>query len=314
MGKPSLPLWASTQCTKSSTAPQATPLVRLSRSPPGLSAQHSQPARLHTNYHLLSLCQLGPAGQPFSPFLPAIFPVSKPPRRPHGRCPPAALAPWDGGHAPPVPHLHRPLPCPQTLAPPYKNPHLAPLWAAAAPLGIPPCPPQEGEEEGEKEKPEEKRTGKPHWGEPDVVAPLDHLVAARPAGEAAGRGTPVHGPRSRSCSSRRRPPLHQAEPPASSSPCCSPPRQNAKERGCCTRKMSLRKPWTAPLCFLCSRPFHATRFTSSPPCPGAQGEPQPPSPCCGPGLRAEAGPNHVSSLLVCCLLSRIVPPCRPVVA
>jgi hypothetical protein len=51
---------------------------------------------------------------------------------------------------------------------------------------------------------------------------------------------------------------------------------------------------------------------SSPPCPGAQGEPQPPSPCCGPGLRAEAGPSLVSSLYVArCPLA---PPRRPVVA
>jgi hypothetical protein len=40
--------------------------------------------------------------------------------------------------------------------------------------------------------------------EPEAVAPRDHLVTARPAGEAAGRGMPVHGPRSRSSSSRRR--------------------------------------------------------------------------------------------------------------
>jgi hypothetical protein len=59
------------------------------------------------------------------------------------------------------------------------------------------------------------------------------------------------------------PPLHRAELPASSSPCCSPPRRNAKERGCCTRQMSLWKPWTAPPCFLCSRPFHAARSTTS---------------------------------------------------
>jgi hypothetical protein len=39
--------------------------------------------------------------------------------------------------------------------------------------------------------------------EPEADAPRDHLVAARPAGEAARRGTPVHGPRSRSSSSRR---------------------------------------------------------------------------------------------------------------
>jgi hypothetical protein len=59
-------------------------------------------------------------------------------------------------------------------------------------------------------------------GEPEAVAPLDHLVATRPTGEVAGRGAPVRGPRSQSCSSRRRSPLHRAEPPASSSPCCSP--------------------------------------------------------------------------------------------
>jgi hypothetical protein len=39
-----------------------------------------------------------------------------------------------------------------------------------------------------------------------------------------------------------------------------------------------------------------------------------PSPCCGPGLRAEAGPSLVSSLFECCPLSRIAPPRRPTVA
>jgi hypothetical protein len=57
----------------------------------------------------------------------------------------AALAPWPppcsagapyGFRVPPVPHLHCPLPCPQTLALPYKNPHLAPLCAAAASFGV----------------------------------------------------------------------------------------------------------------------------------------------------------------------------------
>jgi hypothetical protein len=47
---------------------------------------------------------------------------------------------------------------------------------------------------------------------------------------------------------------------ASSSPSSStPPHQNAKERGCCTMEKSLWKPWTAPPCFLSSRPFHAAR-------------------------------------------------------
>jgi hypothetical protein len=37
------------------------------------------------------------------------------------------------------------------------------------------------------------------------------------------------------------------------------PHGTPRNRGCCTRKISLRKPWTAPLCFPCSRPFHAAR-------------------------------------------------------
>jgi hypothetical protein len=45
----------------------------------------------------------------------------------------------------------------------------------------------------------------------------------------------------------------------------------------------------------------------------ARGE-KPPRPCCGPGLRAEAGPSLVSSLLVCYLLSYTAPPRRPAVA
>jgi hypothetical protein len=36
-----------------------------------------------------------------------------------------------------------------------------------------------------------------------------------------------------------------------------------RSRSCCTRKMSLWKPWTAPLYFPCSRPFHAARSTTS---------------------------------------------------
>jgi hypothetical protein len=68
---------------------------------------------------------------------------------------------------PPEPHPSRSLPCPETLALPYKYrfPASSPK-NPPPPMGIPPCPPQEGEEEGEKEKSEERRTGKPHWGSP----------------------------------------------------------------------------------------------------------------------------------------------------
>jgi hypothetical protein len=61
-----------------------------------------------------------------------------------------------------------------------------------------------------------------------------------------------------------------------------------------------------PIFFLC--------FTAaSPSCPGTRGE-KPPRPCCGPGLRAEAGPSLVSSLFECCPLTRTAPPRRPAVA
>jgi hypothetical protein len=63
----------------------------------------------------------------------------------------------------------------------------------------------------------------------------------------------------------------------------------------------------ALFCILCSAsaPLPRPITTSSPSCQGAQGEPQPPRPCCGPGLRAEAEPSLVSSLssvliLDCC--------------
>jgi hypothetical protein len=74
------------------------------------------------------------------------------------------------------------------------------------------------------------------------------------------------------------------------------------------------KPWTAPPCF-CSRPF----LCSSPRLLRRRVQERkvslnPPSPCCGPGLRAEAGPSLVRSLYVCRLLSRIAPPRRPAVA
>jgi hypothetical protein len=45
----------------------------------------------------------------------------------------------------------------------------------------------------------------------------------------------------------------------------------------------------------------------------ARGE-KPPRPCCGPGLRAEAGPSLVSSLFECFPLSRTAPPRKPAVA
>jgi hypothetical protein len=74
----------------------------------------------------------------------------------------------------------------------------------------------------------------------------------RPAGEAAGRGSARAGAAE---PEQAKSPLHRAEPPASSSPSCSPPRRDAKARGCCTRGTPMWKPWTAPPCFFCSRPF-----------------------------------------------------------
>jgi hypothetical protein len=68
-------------------------------------------------------------------------------------------------------------------------------------------------------------------GEPEVPAPPDRGDRRRclkPKAAAFMEALTMPGsprtvpPRSRSCSSRQRPPLHRAEPPASSSPCCSP--------------------------------------------------------------------------------------------
>jgi hypothetical protein len=58
----------------------------------------------------------------------------------------------------------------------------------------------------------------------------------RPAGEAAGRGNARAGAAE---PEQVKSPLHRAEPPASSSPSCSPPRRDAKARGCCTRETSM---------------------------------------------------------------------------
>jgi hypothetical protein len=75
----------------------------------------------------------------------------------------------------------------------------------------------------------------------------------------------MRGPRrSRSCSSRQRPPLRRAEPPASSSPCCSPASSRAV-------------PHRARFCILCSTsasPPHLDT-AASPSCPGTQGESPP---------------------------------------
>jgi hypothetical protein len=160
----------------------------------------------------------GPPVSPFfpppSPFPPAVFPVTTPwgqgrrrkhPRRPHGCRPPAALVAADGHRVPPVPHPSRPLPRP-------RNPRRRPI-KPAAPISISQ---NRAAAHGDFSVRRKKRGGveeKKSWGrgnwrppmeEPEAAAPRDPLVAARPAGEAAGRGTPVHGLRSRTSSSRRR--------------------------------------------------------------------------------------------------------------
>jgi hypothetical protein len=109
------------------------------------------------------------------------------------------------------------------------------------------------------------------------------VAVAKPEQPEPGTPTPKPEPsvvkspprnRSRTCWRQRRAallPLHQAEP---------------------------------PVFFLCST------APSSLPCPGAQGEPQPPRPCCGPGLRAEAEPSLVSSLSSVTFLDRCPAPRR----
>jgi hypothetical protein len=109
------------------------------------------------------------------------------------------------------------------------------------------------------------------------------VAVAKPEQPEPGTPTPKPEPsvvkspprnRSRTCWRQRRAallPLHQAEP---------------------------------PVFFLCST------APSSLPCPGAQGEPQPPRPCCGPGLRAKAEPSLVSSLSSVTFLDRCPAPRR----
>jgi hypothetical protein len=61
---------------------------------------------------------------------------------------------------------------------------------------------------------------------------------------------------------RATPPLSTSSPPPSPrrTACIHlhRARRNAKERGCSTGVMSPWKPWTAPPCFLCSRPFRCS--------------------------------------------------------
>jgi hypothetical protein len=109
------------------------------------------------------------------------------------------------------------------------------------------------------------------------------VAAAKPEQPELGTRTPKLEPsvvksppqnRSQTCWRRRHAallPLHQAEP---------------------------------PVFFLCST------APSLLPCPGAAGEPQPPRPCCGLGLRAEAEPSLVSSLSSVPFLDRCPAPRR----
>jgi hypothetical protein len=98
------------------------------------------------------------------------------------------------------------------------------------------------------------------------TAELEQFKSPTPEAGAARGSCPSPWSRNRTDQGRRHPCLHLHRPFTEpnrlhpSSPSSSTlPRRNAKERGCCTRETSLWKPWTAPPCFLYSRPFHAAR-------------------------------------------------------
>jgi hypothetical protein len=162
--------------------------------------------------------------------------------------------------------------------------------SAAAPWGIYPRPPQKERRRGREGGARGEGTGGRPWEDPRspprwtatsppacrqgrrtgnarawTVEPEQFKSPTPEAGAARG-SCPSPWSRNRTDQGRRRPCLYLHRPFTEpnrlhpSSPSSStPPRRNAKERGCCTRETSLWKPWTAPPCFLCSRPFHAAR-------------------------------------------------------
>jgi hypothetical protein len=154
------------------------------------------------------------------------------------------------------------------------------------------------------------RWGVPFVEEPKVAAPLDCRVAAGLQAKLLDGGTLVQGLQSRSRPSRpftepnRLLPLHRAVRRLAGTPRRGAAAQGRRRFGSHgpRRPTSSAPGRSAAL----HRAFFAVMSRT-------RGE-KPPSPCCGPGHRAEAGPSHVSSLFVCCLLSRIAPPRRPAVA
>jgi hypothetical protein len=279
-----------------------------------------------------------------------IVGAGRPPRRPHGHHHPAVLAPRDGGHASPG-HICTIRPCLGTLGRrPIKPPQsTSPIRHR---LGISPCLPQEERRRGGEGEAGGEGTGghvspchiytirlclgtlgRRPIKTPQSTSSIRRRLGISPwppqeerrrggEGEAGGeetRGRPWENPRS----PRRWTPTSlyglQARPPEEGVPCVASANPERPEPGTPTPKPEpsvVKSPprnrswtyWRGSVVLLCST------APSSPPCLGAQGEPQPPSPCCGPGLRAEAGPSHLSSLLVCCLLFCTAPPRRPAVA
>jgi hypothetical protein len=196
----------------------------------------------------------------------------------HGRQGPPAV------HPPPRnPSRHRPI-----------NPHLAPLCAAPLWGFFPQIRCSHHQVDGGRSWRKEggagggEEAGGPLWSMAyyDVLELLFRRMRRRRQKE-KGRGR-----RSRSSSSQGR------------------RRTKARSRRCATSASAASSravPRRALFCILCSASALLPRpvTTSSPLCPGAQGEPQPPRTCCGPGLRAEAEPSLVSSMssvliLDCC--------------
>jgi hypothetical protein len=269
----------------------------------------THPASPFTTYDRMSHLHVGPACQPLlSPPFPlslCVFPVTA--SWGQGAAPPMAAALPVGFAVSATPLrivLHRPSLCPGTLGRlPIKR------VAPASPCTAPPLEilsPKSAAAHGDSSLSTARRRRRGGEGEAGgeenreaALGEPDHLVATRTIWSPPGLqarppdgGTPVRGPRSRSCSSRRRPPLHRAKPTSASSapphllrrlagtprsgavapPTCAaegrrrrlkpePLAGDALHRGAGT---GLAKNHTAPVCTLFT--------TASPPPAGARGE------------------------------------------
>jgi hypothetical protein len=312
-----------------------------------LSAQHSQPACLPPTTPPLPLTG-GPRRS--APFLASLFPL---PRlfqsASHGggrvTAPTPAMdaAPCSAGAAgwpprAPEPHPHHPPQCPRNPRRRPINPQ--PLSAGlpvrrAAALGIPPESVastknqkggegvggrKEAQEAGEKPgaamvrglrrcagatvSPFVKMKTEGEGGEEGAGAVQAMVVDVSESGGRSWRRPKLHVLLAiRLCVAAAKPeqpepgtPTPKPEP----SVVKSPPRNRSRT---CWRRRRVALP---PLQQAGPSLLPLLHCAASPSCPG--------SPCCGPDLRAEAGPSHVSSLLVCCPLSRTAPPRRPAVA